>query len=224
MNNPLTFGDLVLYLAGLLVDQVKVVPAVALGHPDELVGRVKILRKALLRVVDERLRLLVDHRPSLAGRSVDRDDAQNLVPALIEQEAEAAGIGRPVDVFDAPRVFEKRVGDRDLLAVADSEQMRLGDGDLIAGLQVIVGNQLGLKLIGGRRLDKTHFATIAFPQSHRDEGLRVGRPIDAGLVAVDFRTFEADWMGFAFGLVAEQEVVIADQDRPVAVWRAFTPG
>ena len=89
----------------------------------------------LPRVVDECLALLVDDRPDLAGRRIHRQQPQHLVPALVEDEGEAARVGRPAVVVDAPRVVEQLVIERDLLFGLQIEELRPSIGSGSPGLR-----------------------------------------------------------------------------------------
>ena len=72
-DRPRALGDLVLHRAGGAVDQIEVVPAVALRHPDHFlaVGEVVAIALAGLQrgggavVIEKRLRLFGDHRARL---------------------------------------------------------------------------------------------------------------------------------------------------------------
>ena len=134
-HHPFAPRDLVLHLPGLRIVEVEVVPAVALRHPEDLVGRVEVAVELLAAVVDERLALLVDDGAGAAGLGIHRDDAQDLVAALVVEEREPARIRRPAIFLNAPGIGKQLVADRDFLLLAHVEQMRLGDGNLSPGLR-----------------------------------------------------------------------------------------
>ena len=119
-HRPRALGDLVLHRAGRAVDQVEVVPAVALRHPDDFlaVGEVVAIALAGLQrrgaavVIEERLRLFGDHRARGAGVRVDFDDAIHLVAALVVFEREAAAVLAPHQVGQVVRIREQPRVDR----------------------------------------------------------------------------------------------------------------
>ncbi len=117
------------------------VPAVAFGHPDDFIRLIEVVREILailvLVVVDERLALFVDDGAGRARFRIDGDDAQHLMAALVVQKRKAPGIGCPADVLHAPRVGEQIILDRDFLALGHVEKVRFGDGDAVAGLEVV---------------------------------------------------------------------------------------
>src|SRR5690242_593217 len=82
-DHPRSAGDLGFDLAGPGVIEVKVIPAVALGHPDDLARIVEQLEIELARVINERGTLLVDDGLGLASLRIDGDDPEHLMPALV---------------------------------------------------------------------------------------------------------------------------------------------
>src|SRR5262245_7558143 len=78
-DDPLSFRNLVLHLASCAVVQVKVIPAVAFGRPDDLfaVGDVEAI--PLARVLDEGLLRLLNQRSRPSRGRVDLDDAVQLM-------------------------------------------------------------------------------------------------------------------------------------------------
>ena len=74
------------------------------------------MQEVLARVVDERRAPLVDDRLDRAAGGIDRQEPQDLVPALVVDEGEAAGIGGPAVVVDAPGIVEQAVLDGDRLS------------------------------------------------------------------------------------------------------------
>ena len=66
-HHPVTLRDLVLHGAGLAVVQVQVIPAVALGHPDDFLPVRDVVAVLLPGIAEERRRLLGDHGARLPG-------------------------------------------------------------------------------------------------------------------------------------------------------------
>src|SRR4051794_14427462 len=101
------------------------VPAVPLGHPEDLAGAVEVMRGELVVIVDESLAPVVDDRSRRAGLGVYRDEAKQLVPALIVEERKSARVWLPPQLDRLhPRVREEIVGDRNLFLRPDIEEMR----------------------------------------------------------------------------------------------------
>jgi len=93
--------------------------------------------------------MLVHYGFGSAGLRVHRDDAQDLMPSLIVEKCEMPGIGTATHVVDGPRIGKEHVTYRYFLLRIDAKEMRLADGDLVAGLKVRVGIELWLKLVFG---------------------------------------------------------------------------
>src|SRR5262249_3824908 len=98
-HGPLAGGDAVLHGAGCAVDEVHVLPAVALRHPDPVLAVGDVVTVLLAGValaavrgpvVEEGLRLFGDDRPRLARARVDFDHAVDLVAALVVLERDRA--------------------------------------------------------------------------------------------------------------------------------------
>ena len=142
------------------------------------------MQEVLARVVDERRALLVDDRLDRAAGGIDGQEPQDLVPALVVEEGEAAGIGGPAEVFDAPGIVEEAVLDGDLFPAGDIEQLRPLDRQRIAGLDVGVRVQLRLELVAGRRLDEIDLPLRTLLRADGDQLLGIGRPEEQAAVAV----------------------------------------
>src|SRR5690348_12935298 len=102
-HDPLAARDLILHRTGDAVVQVKMTPAVALRHPDDLSTVVHIVTipasrigEAAIRgaITEERLRFVGNNGARLAVR-VDFDDAINLVSTLIVFKREPAAVFAP---------------------------------------------------------------------------------------------------------------------------------
>ena len=157
-DDPLASGDLVLDRARFPVDQIEVVPAVALGHPDDLAGRRQFFQVKLGIVVDEGGAGFVDDGAGLAGLAVDADQAQGLVAALVEEKNKLLAEGVPVWLADAPRVLEEIVGKRYFFEPIDSKQMRAVNRHSVAWFGIIERVQPRVDLVARRRLDEIDLA------------------------------------------------------------------
>ena len=99
-------------------------------------------------------------------------ESQHLVSALIVDEGEAAGIGGPAVVFQAPGIVEQAMIDGDLLPAGDVEQFGPLNRQRVAGLDVGMRVQLRLDLIAGRRLDEIDLPLGALFRADGDQLLR----------------------------------------------------
>ncbi len=59
-HDPRPFGDLVFDLTCLLIEEVEVIPSVALGHPENFVAVIQVMDELLSGVIDERFALLIN--------------------------------------------------------------------------------------------------------------------------------------------------------------------
>ena len=221
-HDPLALRNLVLRASGGAVDQVEMVPAVALRHPDHVLAVLEVVAILLARVgevavggavVEEGLRLLRDDRARLPGGRVRFDDAEHLVAALVVFEGDGAAVLAPLEARQVVRVGEERVVDGELGARREVEDDRLRQRQRVAGLRVDVDRVFRLQLIGGGGLDVVHFAAVARADAVGGDFLRVRRPGDrAELVGVPFGAVgtERDFVLLGRG-VAHGEVVVPDQ-------------
>ncbi len=215
-NNPGTFGDLVLYLPGLGVVKIEMVPAVAFRHPDQFAGTVEVVQEILARVVDERGALLLDDRLDRTACGIDREEPQDLMAALVIDEGEAAGIGGPAVVANAPGVVEEAVIHSDLPAAGDIEHLRSLYRQRVAGLDVGVRVQLRLDLVAGRRLDEIDLSLAALFRANRDQLPGIGRPEEQAAVAIFRRAVMAQDELLAANR-ADPDVIVLDECLPAAV-------
>src|SRR6185295_13513239 len=108
-DGPLPLRDLVLHRAARAVIQIKMVPAVALGHPDDFPAVRDVVAELLagapvaarLVVVEERLRFLGDHGARLTGHGIRFDHSIDLVPALVVLERQRAAVLAPEEPREA---------------------------------------------------------------------------------------------------------------------------
>ena len=84
--------------------------------------------------------------------------AQDLVPALVVQEREPPGVGRPAESRRCSRDWGTGHPSIGISLRAARRTGAAGDGNAVAGLEVVVRVQLGLKLVAGRRLDQVDHA------------------------------------------------------------------
>ena len=153
-HDPLALGDLVLHPAGGAVVQIEVIPAVALGHPDDLAAGVLDVVAELAPAVVERLRLLRDDRARRAGRRVDFDDADGLVAALRVLEGDGPAVRAATSAATSRTGRGRgRSAIASCFAGATWKIGRLIEIDGIARLDVELLVQLRLHLVGRRRFD-----------------------------------------------------------------------
>ena len=144
--------------------------------------------------------------------------------ALVVDKSESRAVGRPAEIFDAPRIGEQLVADLDLPPGGDFEQLRPRVSDPVAGLEIVERPQFGLHLIGGRRLDDVHRVFLGRLGAHRDQFLRVRRPPDfAQVVPVLRAPVRAEREFLASFLGPQAEVVVLQQDEPLSVGRFRAP-
>ena len=108
-NHPVSFGDLILHLAGEGIVEIEMIPAVALRHPDNFVGVVEIFDELFAGVIDKGFAVFVDDRRCIAGFGVDGDEAEDLVSALVVEECETGGISGPTKLRNVPGGGEEGV-------------------------------------------------------------------------------------------------------------------
>jgi hypothetical protein len=143
-HGPVALRDLVLHSTGDAVVQIQVVPAVALGHPDDLLAVGDVVAepfagaaaRACLVVVEERLRLFGDDGPRLAGRRVDLDDAEQLMAALVVLNRDGAAVLAPDEIGQVEWILEQIARDLHLSGGLDLEDGRLLQVKHIPGLRV----------------------------------------------------------------------------------------
>jgi hypothetical protein len=104
------------------------------------------LARVRLAIVEERLRLLGDHDPGLAGGRVNLDDAVDLVPALVVLERQRAAVLAPLQSRHVVRVRKQRVVDVKRLLRVEVKQHGLLEIQHVAGLRVEPRRVLGLEL------------------------------------------------------------------------------
>ena len=221
-DRPLALGDLILHLPRLAVEHVEVVPAVALGHPDDLPAVVEVVAEPLVGVVEEGLGLLGDHRPRPAGFGVDFDDPVDLVPPLVVLEDDVLAVLPPLQTGEGVGIGEEVVVDDHLPSRLDVQDHRDLFVQPVAGLGVQVGRVLGLELVLGGGFDVVHHPLLTghHPVDRHLPGVR--RPDDGPVgVGVSGRAFPGEH-GVVPGVRANfavGHVVVLDEDLARAVRR-----
>ncbi len=121
-HQPVALGDLIFHLAGDAVVEIKVLPTVAFGGPDDLLAVVHVIAELAARrharpkiaVVEEGLCLFVDESARGAGAGVDLDHLVDLMSALVVLEGESAAVLPPHRRGDGVGVRKERVVDLDM--------------------------------------------------------------------------------------------------------------
>ena len=121
-HDPFALGDLLLDRAGDAVIEIQVVPAVAFRHPDDFLAVGDVEAVTLARVRKERFRLLADDRSRLAGQAVDRNDAIDLMTALVVFERHGTAVFAPGQRLVVVGIRKQRIVDEDLLLAIEEEQ------------------------------------------------------------------------------------------------------
>src|SRR5947209_13750223 len=78
-HHPITFGNLVFHFTSLSIVKIKMVPAVSLRHPDNLMRFVEVLHKLFVGVIDESLAVLIHNCARLPSGRVHSHNAQYLM-------------------------------------------------------------------------------------------------------------------------------------------------
>ncbi len=159
--DPLALRDGILHCRSAQVVQIQMVPSRSLRHPDRFVAVFRVMREMLACIVDERRALLVDHGRGLTVVGSDGDDAQYLMATLVVKKRESLRVRVPPHFVNAPGIGKQRVRDRDRLTRGHIEQAGLGQRDLIARLQIVVGIQFWLQLVFGRGLNQVNASVAA---------------------------------------------------------------
>ena len=227
-DRPRALGDLRLHLAGGAVDQIEVIPAVALRHPDHFLAVGEVVAKALAGlergggtvVIEKGLGLFRDDRSGLPGMRVDFDHAEHLVAALVVLEAERARVFPPHQIGHVEGVGEQPRIDRDLLLAAHVEHHRLFEVEQVARLRVLHRPVLRLQLILGRRGHVVHETAIAGADAVGDDLRRIRRPGDRRrIVVVAFGPVGAERRAPVAAERTDGDVVVVDERHPLAVRR-----
>src|SRR5258708_7274021 len=78
-HHPLTLSDLVLDLSPGHINEIKVLPAVALGGVNDFVVALGVIDEGIVRRADERVRLVVENGAGPASLRLDLEDPKPLV-------------------------------------------------------------------------------------------------------------------------------------------------
>ena len=219
-DHPLTPGDLVLHRARHAVEEIEVVPAVPLRHPDDLAAVSRVVPELLARIGEEGLRLFRDDGPRGAGGGIRLDDPEHLVAALVVFEGERGTVLAPLEPREIEGIGEERVVDGQRLLALDGEDDRLLEVEDVARLGVEARRVLRLQLVLGRGLDVMHEAAVSRLHAIRRELLRVGRPRHrVEFVAVGLRPVGAEHRERLGARLADGDVEVGDHRFPLAVRR-----
>ena len=173
-HGPRALGDLRLDRAGRAVDQIQVVPAVALRHPDHFLAVGEVVAKALAglrawrpsgcnRRTSWALRRSTARAcPVCASTSMTRN---TWWPRWLYSKVNARLSLRHTRSDMSKGFGKSRVSTGDLLLAAHVEQHRLLEIEQIARLRVLHRPVLRLQLILGRRGDVVHEAAVAWPDA-----------------------------------------------------------
>ena len=149
-HHPFSPGDLVDQFSARGVEEIEVIPAVSLRHPDDLTTVIEVVMKEFLEVVEKGFGRILDQGSGFAGPGVHRHDAHDLVSALIVEEGEVGRIGGPAQVPDAPRIVEEAVIERQLLLRFQVAEDKPGLCNPVSGFGVAPRLEPGLHPVGRR--------------------------------------------------------------------------
>ena len=180
-DDPLSGGDRVFQATAGGVVEVEMVPAAAFAGPDNFLRVVEdFLMGRNAGVVDEGLAALLDDDARGTRGGIDRDEAEELVTALVVEKREGARVGLPVKPRELPRHGEEGGIDRDFAAVGNGKQARALRRDFVAGLEIGIGVLLRLELVDGRGLGEVNAALGDGARLEGEEVVRIGRPENVG--------------------------------------------
>ena len=133
-NNPFTLGNLIFHVARFGVIETQMIPAVALGHPDDFASVIEIFAKIFAGIINEGFTFLIHNWLHVATAGVHGNNTQCLMSALVEDKSEPRGIRVPSHVVYAPRIGKERIADRGIsFFVSYIEEMRFADRHVVAG-------------------------------------------------------------------------------------------
>ena len=217
-HDPLALGDLVFHFAGAAVVQVKVIPPVPLGAPDDLAEAVEVFAVALLKNVHKRLRCLVDQCPRLAGGNLNLDHAMRPEPALDVLKKKTARVRPPGGTPGRERVLHQRgVGSEVTTVPPGKKHVNRLRRHRVARLAVAAGEVLGLQLVLRRGVHVVHLPHLDITALHQPDMLRVRRPKEGRLVTVRLRAVLGELDVRAVLQVVDEQIVILDKRPPAAV-------
>jgi hypothetical protein len=234
-DDPFPAGDLILHLAGRDVVEPEMAPAVAFGHPQQFTGLREPFVPGLGGPVDEGGAGFVGDDPGLQGSGfaglgrgpgprVDAQHAKDLMATLVVDEAELAAVRRPLDV-QIPRFGERcrvqGIVDVPLAFVGDREHPQDRFGQLVAGLEIAVGVELGLDLVLRKHLDKVDDVFLSLQHPSGNDTGRVRCPGNIPGIGIIRGTVgaEGDRAAGGFAAFPEMKVVVPDEGDPPAIRR-----
>jgi hypothetical protein len=160
--------------------------------------------------------LFVDDGGRNTGIRSDVDDAHDLVAALVVDEAQVLAVLCPVDTVYAPGIGEETIVGGNLFPTFDVEKMRSLLSDVIAGLQILMLDQLWLDLIFWCAFDHVDGVLLLFAHAHDGHPIRVRRPV--AIVTIG-RAFDAICGQLCFRVIGGfyEKIVVAEKERGLAI-------
>ena len=217
---------------GREVVQIEVAPVVALGVPDDLVGRPE--HPPAGHRFEVRGHGFVEHGAHVACRRVSHAEHGRLVIARGRHEGQLRGVGAPRHVGEAEVVAERGAMIVRVHLEADGRARIRVDDDAVQHRDVLVAGKRVLPLlkhrVPGFCFDEVHVADLALVLLERGDLSRVGRPERDGAIA----SGPAGVVGgvaevlhavgrqrplLAGRHVADPEVPVLDEHRALAVGR-----
>ena len=176
-NHPLALGDFVFHLTCSSIKQIQMIPAVSLRHPNHFLRILQMTAKLFVSVVNESGAGLVDDGSRGAGESVHADDSERLMASLIVKKIQLFGVRSPAIISNAPGVGKQSVRNRNLRLGIHLKKMRLGNGNPVAGLQIIQSMQARLQAVARAGLHQANLARLRFAAADCRKPTRIWRPI-----------------------------------------------
>ena len=88
-DHPWPMGHLLFNFPGERVVKVKMIPAITLGHPQNLLGRIEKSTMKLVGIINESRTCFFDQRPDRAILNRNGQEPEHLMPSLIVEEGKA---------------------------------------------------------------------------------------------------------------------------------------
>ena len=107
-NEPLALRQLPFHSSRGNVDDIEMVPPIALAHPKKFPRVIEPVMPNLVGVIDEGRKRLFRDYARRACFKIERNHAQNLMPTLVVLERDLATIRKKMHIVDGPRICEQR--------------------------------------------------------------------------------------------------------------------